>query len=134
MINQIQKRNYPYERLLFQAFLALLFGVCIGGVLNFIAILAKEAHITNAGSFFLICTLCIFVSRLVTGRIFDKKGPAWVILFANQQASFPLMGIVNGIANNTTSAISITEVFMPIISLAAPYNHGENAPEAIVAV
>jgi predicted MFS family arabinose efflux permease len=68
------------RRLLFQAFLTVLFGICIGGVLNFIALLAKEAHIANAGYFFLICTLCIFLSRLVTGRIFDKKGPAWVIL------------------------------------------------------
>jgi predicted MFS family arabinose efflux permease len=68
------------KKLLFQAFLALLFGVCIGGVLNFIALLAKEAHIANAGAFFLMCTLCIFLSRVITGRIFDKKGPAWVIL------------------------------------------------------
>jgi predicted MFS family arabinose efflux permease len=66
--------------LLYQAFLSLLFGVCIGGILNFIALLAKEAHIANSGSFFLMCTVCIFLSRLVTGRIFDKKGPAWVIL------------------------------------------------------
>lgn len=63
----------------FQAFLSLLFGVCIGGVLNFIALLAQEAHIANAGAFFLMCTACIFLSRLVTGHIFDKKGPAWVI-------------------------------------------------------
>lgn len=68
------------KALLFQSFLALLFGVCIGGVLNFIALLAKEANITNAGAFFLMCTVCIFLSRLATGRIFDKKGPAWVIL------------------------------------------------------
>ena len=63
----------------FQAFLSLLFGVCIGGVLNFIALLAQEAHIANAGAFFLMCTACIFLSRLVTGHIFDRKGPAWVI-------------------------------------------------------
>ncbi|WP_054259547.1 MFS transporter [Propionispora sp. 2/2-37] len=68
------------KRLLFQAFLTVLFGICIGGVLNFIALLAKEVHIANAGYFFLVCTLCIFLSRLVTGRIFDKKGPAWVLL------------------------------------------------------
>ena len=68
------------KNLLFQAFLALLFGVCIGGVLNFIALLAKEAQLANAGTFFLMCTVCIFLSRLVTGRIFDKKGPDWVIL------------------------------------------------------
>jgi MFS family permease len=42
-------------------------------------LLAKEVHIANSGYFFLVCTLCICLSRLVTGRIFDKKGPAWVI-------------------------------------------------------
>ncbi|WP_371364585.1 putative MFS-type transporter YfcJ [Sporomusa rhizae] len=68
------------KSLLYQAFLALLFGVCIGGILNFIALLAKEAHIANSGAFFLMCTICIFLSRLVTGRLFDRKGPAWVIL------------------------------------------------------
>ena len=67
------------KRLLFQAFLTLLFGVCIGGVLNFIALLAKEAHIPNSGYFFLVCTACICLSRIVTGRVFDSKGPAWVI-------------------------------------------------------
>ncbi|VBB05783.1 Hypothetical protein LUCI_0994 [Lucifera butyrica] len=67
------------KELLFQAYLALLFGICIGGVLNFIALLAQEAHIANAGAFFLMCTVCIFLSRLITGRIFDKKGPAWVL-------------------------------------------------------
>ncbi|MFD1174916.1 MFS transporter [Paenibacillus puldeungensis] len=67
------------KRLLFQAFLTLLFGVCIGGVLNFIALLAKEAHIANSGYFFLVCTVCICLSRIVTGRVFDSKGPAWVI-------------------------------------------------------
>lgn len=67
------------KALLFQAFLTILFGVCIGGILNFIALLAKEVHIANAGYFFLVCTLCICLSRLVTGRVFDKKGPAWVI-------------------------------------------------------
>ncbi|MBP2637944.1 MAG: mdtG 2 [Firmicutes bacterium] len=68
------------KSLSYQAFLSLLFGICIGGILNFIALLAKEVHIANSGAFFLICTACIFLSRLVTGRIFDKKGPAWVIL------------------------------------------------------
>lgn len=51
-----------------------------------------------------------------------------------QPTSFPFMGMVNGMANKTTSATKITAMLMPTRSLAAPYNQGENAPEAIVAV
>lgn len=64
----------------FPAFLTVLFGISYGSVLNFIAVFAKEVHITNPGYFFLLGTVCVCLSRTVTGRIFDKKGPAWVIL------------------------------------------------------
>ena len=67
-------------RALFQAFLTLLFGACVGGLLSFVALLARDVHIQNAGYFFLVCTACVFISRLFTGKIFDAKGHAWVIL------------------------------------------------------
>lgn len=66
-------------RALFQAFLTLLFGACVGGLLSFVALLARDVHIQNAGIFFLVCTACVFLSRLFTGKIFDAKGHAWVI-------------------------------------------------------
>ncbi|HWR09864.1 MFS transporter [Sporomusa sp.] len=64
----------------FPAFLTMLFGFCYGSVLTFIAVFAKEANIANPGYFFLLGTLCMCLSRAVTGRIFDSKGPVWVIL------------------------------------------------------
>lgn len=64
----------------FPALLSLLLGVCVGGVLSFITLLAKELHLLNAGYFFLAATSSVFLARLVVGRIFDTKGPAWVIL------------------------------------------------------
>lgn len=64
----------------FPALLTVLFGISYGSVLNFIAVFAKEVHIANPGYFFLVGTMCVCASRSVTGRIFDKKGPAWVIL------------------------------------------------------
>lgn len=97
------------KQLLFQAFLTILFGVCIGGVLNFIALLAKEAHIANAGYFFLVCTLCIFLSRLVTGKIFDKKGPAWVILPGT--VLFLLGFIVLAQSNSMTSFLTASALY-----------------------
>ena len=64
----------------FPALLTVLFGISYGSVLNFIAVFAKEVHIANPGYFFLLGTICVCLSRTVTGRIFDKKGPGWVIL------------------------------------------------------
>lgn len=65
---------------IFPAFLSLLLGVCVGGVLSFITLLAKEAHIMNAGYFFLVATSNVFLARLVAGKIFDRKGAPFVIL------------------------------------------------------
>jgi len=64
----------------FPALLTVLFGISYGSVLNFIAVFAKEVHIANPGYFFLLGTICVCLSRTVTGRIFDKKSPTWVIL------------------------------------------------------
>ncbi|HWR42202.1 MAG TPA: MFS transporter [Sporomusa sp.] len=72
--------NFVERKAVFPAFLSLLFGVCIGGVLSFVTLLAKEVHVTNAGYFFLIATSNVFLVRLVVGRVFDQKGPAWVII------------------------------------------------------
>lgn len=64
----------------FPALLSLLTGICVGGVLSFVTLLAKQANLATVGYFFLVATSFIFLSRLVIGRIFDRKGPAWVIL------------------------------------------------------
>ncbi|MCE0492594.1 MFS transporter [Vibrio salinus] len=64
----------------FPAFLTLLFGIGYGSVLNFISVFAKDAGIGNAGYFFLVSTVCVCVSRVFSGRIYDKKGAAFVII------------------------------------------------------
>jgi predicted MFS family arabinose efflux permease len=62
------------------AFLSLLTGVAIAGVLAFVALLAKQTGLTAAvGYFFMVSTLFVFLSRLFVGRIFDRKGHAWVV-------------------------------------------------------
>ncbi|MDR3435470.1 MFS transporter [Telmatospirillum sp.] len=62
------------------AFLMVLFGIGYGSVLNFIAVYASELHLANPGYFFILGTSCIFLSRLGVGKIYDRKGAAWVIL------------------------------------------------------
>lgn len=64
----------------FAAVLVILFGVAHGSILNFIAVRATELHLTNPGAFFIVGTVCIFLARLVTGKIYDRKGPAWVMI------------------------------------------------------
>ncbi|MBP2649463.1 MAG: mdtG 2 [Firmicutes bacterium] len=64
----------------FPAMLTMFFGVGYGSVIAFIAMLAQEAHIENPGYFYLVGTLCIIMSRTISGRLFDKKGYVWVIL------------------------------------------------------
>ena len=62
------------------AVLTILFGAAYGSVNTFIAMLANETGIGHAGLFFVIGTLFIFISRPFGGRLFDRKGPFFVIL------------------------------------------------------
>lgn len=62
------------------AVLTILFGAAYGSVNTFIAMLANEIGIDHAGLFFVVGTLFIFISRPFGGRLFDRKGPFFVIL------------------------------------------------------
>ena len=62
------------------ALLTMLFGISYGSINTFIAMLAHEAQIPDAGYFFIVGTLCVFISRPIGGRIFDSKGAVWIIL------------------------------------------------------
>ena len=92
----------------FPAFLSMLFGIAYGSVLTFIAVFAKEANIVNPGYFFLLGTLCMCLSRTVTGKIFDRKGPAWVIL---PGAILFLAGLAILTATTTLTTILVASVF-----------------------
>lgn len=60
--------------------LTILFGAAYGSVNTFIAMMASEVGIENAGLFFIVGTIFVFISRPFGGRIFDSKGGFWVIL------------------------------------------------------
>ncbi len=63
----------------FPAFFTMLFGFSYGGVNTFIVLMAQEAHIENAGLFFVVGTIFIFLTRTFGGRIYDTKGPFWIL-------------------------------------------------------
>lgn len=54
--------------------LTILFGAAYGSVNTFIAMMASEVGIENAGLFFIVGTIFVFISRPFGGRIFDSKG------------------------------------------------------------
>ena len=70
---------FSVRQVLFPCFLSLLLGICMGGVMSFITLLAKERQFANPGLFFLTSTSCIFLVRTFSGRIYDRLGAPWVI-------------------------------------------------------
>ncbi|MFK4303729.1 MULTISPECIES: MFS transporter [unclassified Paenibacillus] len=68
------------KKVLLQSCLVLLVGVVAGGVMSFVALFAKEQGFTNVAWFFFTVAMASFLVRLVSGRIFDTKGPAYILI------------------------------------------------------
>jgi len=66
-------------RALPMSLIQLLFGLTYGGLMSFITLYAKEYDVGQAGIFFTVFAIGITGSRLVSGRIFDRKGPLMLI-------------------------------------------------------
>ncbi|MDU2066790.1 MAG: MFS transporter [Sporomusaceae bacterium] len=81
-----QRRKVSFKDKLFEkgtgmpSLLTMLFGLSYGSINTFVAMLAQEAHIDNSGAFFVVGTICVFLSRPIGGKIFDAKGPAWIMI------------------------------------------------------
>ncbi|MDP4292028.1 MAG: MFS transporter [Bacteroidota bacterium] len=53
--------------------------ITYGGLLSFIALFGHEIGIRNASGFFLIYALGIAISRILSGKEFDKRGPKYIM-------------------------------------------------------
>jgi MFS family permease len=49
--------------------------ISYGGVVSFVSLYARETGTSNAGLFFIMYASGIYIARLSSGRIFDRKGP-----------------------------------------------------------
>lgn len=82
---QAPKEKIPFMSHFFEAgtgypsFFTMLFGLAYGSVNTFIALMAQEAGIENPGLFFVIGLFFVFLTRTFGGRIYDLKGPFWVL-------------------------------------------------------
>lgn len=112
------------------SFVALIIGFSYSGIMSFLSFYAAEINLINAASiFFLIYALAVILSRPVTGRIMDHRGPNIIVypclilfsvgmlLFSQATSSWMLLvaavliglgyGNFNSIAQ--TIAIKVTE-------------------------
>lgn len=67
------------RRALFPSLLGMMSGFGFGGILSFIALYGKEIGVANIGYFFLVASIFEVLIRFVSGRLFDRKGPYWVV-------------------------------------------------------
>ncbi|NOU97785.1 MFS transporter [Paenibacillus sp. LMG 31456] len=66
--------------LLFPALLNVLLSVTYSGLLSFIALFGEVVHLEQVGLFFLFNVITIIIIRPISGKIFDKKGHAAVLI------------------------------------------------------
>ncbi|SCW44917.1 Predicted arabinose efflux permease, MFS family [Paenibacillus tianmuensis] len=63
-----------YKRVALPCFLNMLLSITYGGLISYLVLFGKEAHIGNVGWFFLCNAGAVLLVRPVAGKIFDKKG------------------------------------------------------------
>lgn len=73
-IKLIEKRVLP------QCILILIIGIVISGVMSYLSIYAEQQKINNVAWFFFIAAISGIFIRIISGKVFDRKGPIYVLL------------------------------------------------------
>ncbi len=76
----LTSRPFRTSHLVLPAILNMFIGITYGGLLSFIALFGKEVQIENIGLFFLFIAASILIIRPISGKIFDRKGHAAVVI------------------------------------------------------
>jgi MFS family permease len=113
-------RNILETKTLPIAWVQLLFGATYGGVVSFITLYAKEIKIQQASPFFFIFAAGIFISRLWSGKIFDRRGPKYLVMagIILLIAGFFILSLVKNMVGYYSSAFFIglgTGILMPTL-------------------
>ena len=116
--NLIERSTLPV------ALVLLLSMISYGGLVSFLSLYVKETGIGDAGFFFLIYASGIALSRLLSGRIFDRQGPrkltvaalgllilgflvlSCIHILAGFYGSAFLLGIGNGVISPTLQTMA----------------------------
>lgn len=81
--------------------------ITYGGLVSFISLYIKETGTGNAGVFFFVYALGITISRLIAGRIFDKRGPRLISItaFILVTAGFLVLAYIHNPTGFITAAL-----------------------------
>ncbi|WP_246120547.1 MFS transporter [Cohnella terricola] len=75
------REKVPFnKRLIFPASLNVLLAITYGGLLSFIALFGESVHLEQVGLFFLFNAITIIIIRPISGKVFDRKGHAAVLI------------------------------------------------------
>jgi MFS family permease len=103
-----------------------------GGLISFVALFGREIGVRNTSLFFLLLSIGIATSRLLTGKAFDRNGPnriltVCLILLAG---AFPVLALVTNAAGYYVSALFIGfglgvvfPTFQSMVNTLADVNH-----------
>lgn len=79
--NSAKLPKVPFNtKLILPALLNVLLAVTYGGLLSFISLFGESVHLEQVGLFFLFSAITIVIIRPISGRLFDKSGPAAVLI------------------------------------------------------
>lgn len=68
------------KRVLPQCFLIFFFGIVVSGIMCYLSLFAKQQGITDVSWFFFIAAITGIFIRVISGKIFDHKGPIYVLV------------------------------------------------------
>lgn len=99
----VEKSSLPVAAILF------LNMITYGGVVSFISLYVKTSGVGDAGLFFLVYAIGIAISRLTSGRFFDRSGPTMltVAAFIMVIAGFLLLSLWKHPAGFFLAAVSM---------------------------
>lgn len=64
-----------------------------GGIVSFAALYGRNVGVENSGTFFIILSIGILASRVISGRVFDRVGPRNVVVIGILMVFFGLINI-----------------------------------------
>jgi predicted MFS family arabinose efflux permease len=98
----------------------MLFTIAYGSIMSFITLYALELNIKNAGRFFFFMALGLIITRLFSGKIFDKYGPRWI----------SIGGFIIGISGFIFLSIVEEEMLFLVAALCIGLGFGSIVPAA----
>lgn len=76
----INSKKTSMSRMWMPALLNMLMSITYGGILGFLALFGEEKHLGQIGLFFLFIAFTVLIVRPISGRIFDRYGPFFVLV------------------------------------------------------